>query len=244
MPNADYYRRNKELVQDKWAIYRKLHPEVIKAGSLRYYASNKEAISIKRKLSDIRLKQDTFSAYGDRCAICGESSHEFLCIDHIDNNGMEEHATIGGGVHLYRHLQKLGYPKDGYRLLCYNCNMARMLERKMSVPQVPRQVRYTRKAKTEVIDAYGGKCVCCGEDNSLLLVVDHVNGGGQADRVEKGRGRAMYVRLKAMGYPKDGYRLLCHNCNMSLGFFGYCPHGGLDKAVLQEQAVCPEMVSG
>ncbi len=227
MPNADYYRRNKELVKAKWSIYRKLHPDVIKVGSMKYYAANKDSIASKRKLSNLALRQDIFSAYGGRCVLCGETMHEFLCIDHVYNNGMEEHAMIGGGVHLYRHLQKLGYPKDGYRLLCYNCNMARMLERKMSVPQTPRQVQYTRKIKSDVVAAYGGKCVCCGESNPLLLALDHVNGNGQADRAVNGRGRVMYARLKKMGYPKDGYRLLCHNCNMSLGFFGYCPHGGL-----------------
>lgn len=25
------------------------------------------------------------------------------------------------------------------------------------------------------------------------------------------------------GYPK-GFRVLCHNCNMAIGFYGYCPH--------------------
>jgi hypothetical protein len=30
--------------------------------------------------------------------------------------------------------------------------------------------------------------------------------------------------LARNGFP-DGYRVLCHNCNMALGQYGYCPHG-------------------
>jgi hypothetical protein len=30
--------------------------------------------------------------------------------------------------------------------------------------------------------------------------------------------------LKREGFPKEGYRFLCSNCNHSLGIHGYCPH--------------------
>jgi hypothetical protein len=30
--------------------------------------------------------------------------------------------------------------------------------------------------------------------------------------------------LKRRGYPQEGYTILCFNCNLSRGFFGYCPH--------------------
>ena len=85
-------------------------------------------------------------------------------------------------------------------------------------------MRYTRRLKAEMIDAYGGQCTCCGENRSVMLALDHVNGNGKEDRDEKGRGRAMYGRLRSLGWPQEGYRLLCHNCNTSLGFHGYCPH--------------------
>lgn len=29
--------------------------------------------------------------------------------------------------------------------------------------------------------------------------------------------------LKRNDWPK-GFRVLCHNCNSSLGYYGYCPH--------------------
>jgi hypothetical protein len=37
-------------------------------------------------------------------------------------------------------------------------------------------------------------------------------------------GRAMYLHLIRSRFPRDKYRLLCHNCNMAFGLYGYCPH--------------------
>jgi len=226
--SRDYYRKNRELVKQKWAAYRKAHPEIIKAGSINYSLRNEAVIKQRSKTRREALRKETFNAYGGKCSLCGESRQEFLCIDHVYNNGKEDREKFGGsGVILYSQLRKQGFPKNGYRVLCYNCNMARMLKEKMSVPQLPKQVKYTRKVKSELLEAYGKKCACCGEDNPVLLVIDHINGNGQADRSLKGRGRAMYAHLKKLGYPRGEYRLLCHNCNMSLGFFGYCPHDGV-----------------
>lgn len=35
--------------------------------------------------------------------------------------------------------------------------------------------------------------------------------------------------LKRNKFPK-GYRILCHNCNLSKSFYGYCPHQGVKNA--------------
>ena len=40
----------------------------------------------------------------------------------------------------------------------------------------------------------------------------------------KRNGTGFYAWLMKRGWPKDGYRLLCMNCNFSLGRCGYCPH--------------------
>lgn len=65
-------------------------------------------------------------------------------------------------------------------------------------------------------------CACCGENRIEFLGIDHIKGGGNRERKEMGHGN-IYQRLKVRGYP-EGHRVLCHNCNMSLGFYGYCPH--------------------
>jgi hypothetical protein len=88
---------------------------------------------------------------------------------------------------------------------------------------------YHLKLKMECFVHYGNgraACVCCGENAFEFLCLDHIGGGGKKHLREIGRtsGSDLYRYLRKMGYP-PGLRVLCHNCNMSLGFFGYCPHG-------------------
>ena len=79
------------------------------------------------------------------------------------------------------------------------------------------------------IAAYGGKCNCCGESKIEFLGIDHINGGGAKHRRELSSGdrREFYQWLERQGFPKE-FRVLCHNCNMSLGLYGYCPHQAAD----------------
>lgn len=81
-----------------------------------------------------------------------------------------------------------------------------------------------RQLKHEVIDAYGGRCACCGESAIEFMTIDHTDGGGSDHRKKTGKGRGIYKDLKARGFPKDGFQVLCFNCNIALGFYGYCPH--------------------
>lgn len=80
--------------------------------------------------------------------------------------------------------------------------------------------------RLECIVAYGGKCVCCGDDHPEFLQLDHVEGNGAAERqtaAARGLPQNLYSRLKKQGYP-SGYQVLCANCNLALGFYGRCPH--------------------
>ena len=85
--------------------------------------------------------------------------------------------------------------------------------------------RSRNKTRLEVLSHYSGgtmKCACCGESHVEFLGIDHINNDGGKFRKEN-PGTSIYFRLKREKYP-DGYRVLCHNCNMSIGFYGYCPH--------------------
>jgi len=86
-----------------------------------------------------------------------------------------------------------------------------------------------RAAKQQVVDAYGGECVCCGEKMIEFLTIDHIDGRGHLHRKKVGKGRRIYKDLIALGFPKDNYRLLCFNCNIVRGFYGYCPHHPEDR---------------
>ena len=79
------------------------------------------------------------------------------------------------------------------------------------------------KNRMLVIKAYGGKCSCCGEDRHEFLAIDHMDGSGNEHRRSIGGAPAFYPWLIKNNFP-SGFRVLCHNCNLSFGFFGYCPH--------------------
>lgn len=81
------------------------------------------------------------------------------------------------------------------------------------------------KLRSEVVAAYGGKCSCCGESHVEFLAIDHIHGGGRRHRQStKTSTGTFYLWLKRGGFPKEDFRLLCHNCNMAIGIYGYCPH--------------------
>lgn len=87
-----------------------------------------------------------------------------------------------------------------------------------------------RKLKWEVIEKLGGECACCGEKRLEFLTVDHINGDGSEHRrsLASPNGKTsqgmIYKDIKKQGYPKDKFRVLCSNCNFSIGVWGYCPH--------------------
>ncbi len=86
---------------------------------------------------------------------------------------------------------------------------------------------YGRDLRLRVLAEYGNACKCCGETTPEFLGIDHVNNDGESHRRElAGYGRSIYRWLEQNGYPKDGFQLLCHNCNMAKGLYGGCPHQG------------------
>lgn len=82
------------------------------------------------------------------------------------------------------------------------------------------QKKKQRMLKQEVINKYGGKCVCCAEDKIEFLSIDHIDNLGGRDR----KYGVIYSYLARQERVLDNYRVLCYNCNLSRGFYGYCPH--------------------
>ncbi len=80
--------------------------------------------------------------------------------------------------------------------------------------------------RLEMIEAYGGTCVCCGETRPEFLSIDHIFNDGAEERASDTKwraGRIQYV-LRDLGYPRDRYQLLCFNCNIAKHINGECPH--------------------
>lgn len=79
----------------------------------------------------------------------------------------------------------------------------------------------TQNLRSLVINAYGGKCVCCGETETAFLQLDHVNDDGAAHRKEIGAGHRTYLWASKNNFP-DTLQILCANCNMAKR--SGCPH--------------------
>lgn len=76
------------------------------------------------------------------------------------------------------------------------------------------------QVKLDVIRAYSPdlSCCICGVSFVEFLAVDHINGGGRQHCRELGNhgSHRFYLWLQKNGYP-NGYRILCHNCNLKYG---------------------------
>jgi hypothetical protein len=101
---------------------------------------------------------------------------------------------------------------------------------------------YHARCRKELLAAYGGHCVCCGEDTPEFLTIDHINNDGATHRRRiSGRGRGYNARvdlwLRRNGCPKDNFQLLCMNCNFAKGKYGSCPHARFSLLALCKEAV-------
>lgn len=123
--------------------------------------------------------------------------------------------------------QKAAY-QIGYNRLYYKKHKVRMdaygrvwLQKNRAKVNERHRIR-TRERREETLAYYGGECFCCKEIRLEFLAIDHINGGGHAQRKERKYGN-LALWLHTRKFPK-GYRVLCHNCNQARGAYGYCPH--------------------
>jgi hypothetical protein len=72
---------------------------------------------------------EVFKRYGGAiCKCCGEMTHQFLEIDHIDNSGAEHRRQMvkeGCSKNIYIWLKKHNFPEMNIQVLCANCNKAK-----------------------------------------------------------------------------------------------------------------------
>lgn len=140
------------------------------------------------------------------------------------------HGTITG-PDLYVWTISLPNRKPYFKAQCLACKTERFKKWVGSnMPRAAQLARYHRRREREkLIEAYGGVCLCCGENTFEFLTIDHIDGkGADHRRTFGGRqeygSRKLHMWLKQNGYPKGNFRLLCYNCNCAIGAHGYCPH--------------------
>ena len=133
------YRRMKLRTDPEWAkkarassrkSAAKALADPIKANQRRqrqreWIERNKDKFKQLQTAGLLRLKNQTFAAYGGKCACCGEMRIEFLAIHH-KNGGGGQHRKIlkRWGHNFYRWLRQQGFPEE-YQVLCHNCNCAK-----------------------------------------------------------------------------------------------------------------------
>ena len=117
--------------KQKAAVYRekyyKSHKKEMIEYQKAYRAKNREELLLyKREYQNQfkeKVRKEGIESYGGKCTCCGESIPQFLTIEHI--NGRSKEAKRLTGIKMWRKLQLLGWPKDEYTLLCFNCNCAK-----------------------------------------------------------------------------------------------------------------------
>lgn len=120
-------------------------------------------------------------------------------------------------------------PKEKQRKLEYS-RKPEVITRKKEYDKTPKRMQINRirlrkhyqELRKKIINGYGGKCECCGERTEEFLTIDHISGNGAKHR--KNINGSLYLFLKNKNFPRNGFRLLCYNCNCSRGAYGYCPH--------------------
>lgn len=89
------------------------------------------------------------------------------------------------------------------------------------------QRKSTKVNRLKCLIFYGGnppKCSCCGETTIEFLSLDHINNDGNLHRKKINKyGNGIYPWIINNNFPNI-FQVLCHNCNLSKGFYGECPH--------------------
>lgn len=98
---------------------------------------------------------------------------------------------------------------DGIETRCKECEKTYRKEDKVKYDKK----RY-RTARENIINLLGRKCKRCGFDDYRALQIDHVKGGGNAERKDTKSTRTYYPHvLNKVRNGSSEYQILCANCN-------------------------------
>jgi hypothetical protein len=111
-----YHERRYEIVKDKYSDRESYFKDIY---------SKRD----KMKIKDLKrhLRKTVITGYGDKCICCGESSHQFLALDHVNSDGAHMRKTKihpASGNQFYQWIIKNNFPSF-LQLLCHNCNFAK-----------------------------------------------------------------------------------------------------------------------
>lgn len=128
-------------------------------------------------------------------------------------------------------------PNSGFQKFCHDCKIKtrkewfqkrdreRLLTPEGKATSYALSKAYWERTRRAALQAYGGRCACCGEANVRFLTIDHINSdGAEHKRQTNGKSQKIARWLKANNYP-EGFQVLCYNCNCGRAMNdGICPH--------------------
>ena len=134
----EYRENNKDKIRDKKHQHYVNNVLSIKEYQKSWREDNQESIKLRRnKVQDAAyhknfrrtIKLEIINYYGGKCTCCGETTIEFLTIDHINGGGNKHRKELSGsarrgGINFYKWLKKNKYPSE-YQVLCWNCNCSK-----------------------------------------------------------------------------------------------------------------------
>lgn len=216
-----YQDEHSEQEKARCKKYREAHLEECRARSRRRYETHKDEAKLYAKSARAAARATVLRAYGSKCECCGENRPAFLALDRRASDGAEFRKSIGGSAYVVPWIIEHSFPSD-FRLLCHNCNRGRY--RNGGVCPHKTQSRPLVGDRAKVLAAYGSMCACCREKEQQFLEVDHSASDGSEHRSKIGAAH-LYCWVISRGFPKEGLRLLCSNCNEGRHVNGgTCPH--------------------
>jgi len=98
----------------------------IQAANLKWrMGGGKQNFSDYQKRHIKELRDNVYTLFGNKCAICGINDQDVLVIDHIEPVGKNRKLTL---TLYYEILKDPEQAKTKYQLLCRNCNWKKMIE--------------------------------------------------------------------------------------------------------------------
>lgn len=157
----------------------------------------------------MRLKDEFFEHYGDKCAMCGESDKRVLTVDHINDDGADHRRRVGDNTYcVIRDLKVRNWPETEVQTLCYNCNAIKKMEN-----QLVGGSSYSKKLREQALDVLGCICNHCGYTDPMALEIRPKNGNIKIYRDRYGGRTAILNAIIKDVEVRNEFEVLCVNCH-------------------------------
>jgi len=122
--HKEYVKKHREDNREMYRKATKEYSERIKGTEVGNNRKKYVAEWLKRYTA--KLRKEIITAYGSKCACCGETEVLFLEIDHVNNDGAKDRKVQERTFYLQ--IIRNNFPPI-YQLLCCNCNKGKFLNK-------------------------------------------------------------------------------------------------------------------